>query len=68
MKKAVSEASACALKTSRSCSTSKKTDNKKDSRTTIQSSNPTPGHICGENYNSKRYMHPYVHSSTVYNS
>ena len=27
-------------------------------RIAIWSSNPTPGHISGENYNSKRYMHP----------
>ena len=27
-------------------------------RTAIWSSNPTPGHISGENDNSKRYMHP----------
>ena len=33
-----------------------------------QSSNPTPGHISGENYNSKSYLHPYVHSSTIHNS
>ena len=32
------------------------------SRVAIRSSNPTPGHISTENYNSKRYMHPYVHS------
>ena len=31
-------------------------------------SNPTPGHIPGENHNSKRYMHPNVHCSVVYNS
>ena len=39
-------------------------------RVTIWSSNFTPGHISGkdENSNSKRYMHPNVHSSTVYNS
>ena len=30
----------------------KKTKN----RVTIWSSNPTPGHVCGENYNSKRYV------------
>ena len=36
-------------------------------RATIRSSNPTPGHISTQNYNSKRYMHPYVHSSTIYN-
>ena len=32
------------------------------------SSNPTSGHIPRENYNSKRYMHPSVHCSTIYNS
>ena len=37
-------------------------------RITTWSSNPTPGHIPRQNYNSKRYMHPYVHSSTTYNS
>ena len=36
--------------------------------TTIWHSNPTPGHISGENYNSKRYMHPNVHCRTIYNS
>ena len=30
--------------------------------------NPTPGHIAGENYNSKRYTHPNVHYSSIYNS
>ena len=30
--------------------------------------NPTPGHMSGENRNSKRYMHPNVHCSTIYNS
>ena len=25
-------------------------------------SNPTPGYISKQNYNPKRYMHPYVHS------
>ena len=29
---------------------------------------PTAGHISGENSNSKRYMHPNVHSSTIHNS
>ena len=31
---------------------------------------PTLRHISGkeENSNSKRYMHPYVHSSTIYKS
>ena len=37
-------------------------------RTTISSSNPSPEHISGQNYNSKRYMHPYVHRSTICNS
>ena len=37
-------------------------------RITIWLSNPTPGHITGENYNSKRYTHPNVHCSTIYNS
>ena len=37
-------------------------------RTTILSSNPTPRHIFRENHNSKRYMHPSVHCSTLYNS
>ena len=27
-----------------------------------------PGHISGENYNSKRYMHRSVHCSSIYNS
>ena len=35
---------------------------------TIGSSNPTPGHISGENSNSKRYMHPNVHYSAIYES
>ena len=26
------------------------------------------GHISGENHNSKRYLHPSVHCSTIYNS
>ena len=41
----------------------KKTKN----RTTIWSCNSTSGHILGENHNSKRYMHPSVHCSTIYN-
>ena len=41
---------------------------KTKNRATIWSSNPIPGHISGENHNSKRYMHPKVHSSTIYNS
>ena len=41
-----------------------------ENRITIQSSNLTPGHISGKdkNSNSKRYMHPNVQSSTIYNS
>ena len=35
---------------------------------TIWSSSPTPRHISGQNSNSKRYMHPNVHCSTIYNS
>ena len=34
----------------------------------LWSSNPTPGNIPRENYNSKRSTRPYVYSSTVYNS
>ena len=32
-----------------------------------RSYNPTPGDISRENSNSKRYTHPNVHSSTIYN-
>ena len=42
----------------------KKTKN----RVAISSSNPTPGQISGQSYNSKRYMNPCVHSSTIYKS
>ena len=31
-------------------------------------SNPTPGHIPGQNSHLDRYMHPSVHSSTVHNN
>ena len=41
---------------------------KTEYRTTMRSSNPTPGHISSQNYNSKRYMHPCVHGSTIHNS
>ena len=27
---------------------------------------PTPGHIARQNYNSKRYMHYYIHRSTIH--
>ena len=39
-------------------------------RTTIQSRNPTSGYFSEEdkNIDSKRYMHPCVHSSTIYHS
>ena len=37
-------------------------------RITISSNSPTPGNISRQNYNSDRYMHPYVHSSTIHNS
>ena len=42
----------------------KKTEN----RVAIGSNNPNPGHIHRQNSNSKRYMHPYIHNSTRYNS
>ena len=38
---------------------------KANNRVAIWSSNPTPGHIPRQNYNSKRYMHSYVHSGTM---
>ena len=37
-------------------------------KTTIRSSNPTPGYISGQNYNSKGYMKPYVHRNTIHKS
>ena len=37
-------------------------------RATTWPCSPTPGHISRQSYNSKRHMHPNVHSSTVYNS
>ena len=37
-------------------------------RVAIWFSDPTPEHISRKNYNSKIYMHTYIHSSTVYNS
>ena len=39
-------------------------------RTIIRSSNSTPGYTSKENknINSKRHMHPNVHSSIIYNS
>ena len=41
---------------------------KTKSRITICSSNPTPGHLSRENHDSKRYVYPSVHCSTIYNS
>ena len=41
---------------------------KTKSRTITHARNPTPGHVSGQNYNSKRYMQPHVHSSTICNS
>ena len=41
---------------------------KTKNRAAIWSSNPIPGHLPRQNYHLKRYMHPYVHSSTIYNS
>ena len=47
---------------------SRKVPQKITNITTILFSNTTPGHIFRQKYNSKRHMHPYVHSSTIYNS
>ena len=43
---------------------------KEQNRSTIQPSNSAPGYLSKENEdtNLKRYMHLYVHCSTVYNS
>ena len=41
---------------------------KTKNRITIWLSNPTPGHISRQSYNSKRYIYPYVHSSTIHKS
>ena len=41
---------------------------KTKNRVVIWSSNSSPGHIPKQNYNLKRYMCIYVHSSTIYNS
>ena len=46
----------------------RKTKQKIKNRATIWCSNPTPGHISGEDHNSKRHMHPNVPCSTIYNS
>ena len=41
---------------------------KTKNRVAMWSSNPTPRCVSEQNYNSKRYMHPNVHSSTIHNS
>ena len=41
---------------------------KTKNRTTISSSNPTPVHISRQNFHSKRYLHQYIHCSTIHNS
>ena len=41
---------------------------KTKNRVAVWFCNPTPGHIPRQSYNSKRYMYPYVHSSTIHNS
>ena len=41
---------------------------KTKNRVTIWPSNPTPGHISGQNHNLKGFMHPNFHRSTTYNS
>ena len=37
-------------------------------RITIGSSNPTPGHLSGQNFHSQTSMHLYLHCSTRHNS
>ena len=37
-------------------------------RITIQSSNPTRGHISRQKYNSERFLYPYVHCSTIHDN
>ena len=41
---------------------------KTKNRTTILSSNPTPGHLSRKKHNLKRYMHRSVYCSTIYNN
>ena len=38
---------------------------KTKNRVAIRSSGSTHGHVSGENHNSKRYIHPNFHCSTV---
>ena len=47
---------------------SMKVPQKTKNETTIRPSIFTPGYVSGGNYNMKRYMHPKVHSSTIYNN
>ena len=41
---------------------------KTKNRATKWPSNPTPGHISREKHNLKRYRHPNIYCSTIYNS
>ena len=34
-------------------------------RATLRPCNPIPGHICGEKYDLKGYIHPNVHGSSL---
>ena len=43
---------------------SREVSQKTENGITMCVSNPTPGHIFSQNENSKRYRHPYIHSST----
>ena len=35
-------------------------------RVALWSSKPIPGHVTRQNYNSKRYKHPYIYTSTTH--
>ena len=39
---------------------------KTKNRIILSSNNPTPGHLSGENHDSKRYIYASVHCSTTY--
>ena len=41
---------------------------KTKNRVAIWASNPIPGYISGQNYNSKKYMHSHLRSCTIHNS
>ena len=41
---------------------------KTENRTTIESKNPTTGHVSGENHNFKSYINTSGYYSTMYNS